>query len=67
MSIYVIYIGFLMATVLLPIKIDEDLKKAFISACNSNDSDASKELRKFIKNYISKNQPDLFKETKKQG
>lgn len=56
-----------MATVLLPIKIDEYLKKAFISACNSNDSDASKELRKFIKNYISKNQPDLFKETKKQG
>jgi len=53
-----------MATVLLPIKIDEDLKNQFISACNSNESDASKELRKFIKNYVSKNQPDLFKESK---
>lgn len=51
-----------MSTVQLPIKIDEDLKKAFISACRSNDSDASKEIRKFIRDYVSRNsQQDLFK------
>lgn len=54
-----------MVNVLLTLKIDEDLKKAFISACNSNESDASKELRKFIKNYVSNNQPDLLKGLKK--
>lgn len=54
-----------MSTVQLPIKLDAELKDAFISACKSNDSTASQELRNFMREYIRKNgQQDLFK-TKK--
>lgn len=50
-----------MSTVQLPIKIDEDLKKAFINACHANDSTASQEIRKFIREYLNKNaQGQLF-------
>jgi len=37
------------------IRIEEDLKQRFISVCKVNETDASKEIRKFIKNYLSKN------------
>lgn len=51
-----------MSTVILPIKIDKDVKNSFISVCKSQESDASKELRKFINDYIKKHsQQDLFK------
>lgn len=43
-----------MKTVTLPIRIDEDLKKAFIQTAKDQDSDASKELRKFIRQYVAK-------------
>lgn len=55
-----------MAQVQLPIKLDSELKDAFISVCNSQDSTASQEIRKFMKSYIKKHgQQDLFKVVKK--
>lgn len=54
-----------MAQVQLPIKLDSELKDAFISVCNSQDSTASQEIRKFMKDYIRKNnQPDLWSSKK---
>jgi len=50
-----------MATVQLPIKLDAELKDAFLSACKDNDTTASQELRNFMREYIRKHQPDLFK------
>lgn len=37
------------------IRIEKDLKQRFISVCKANETDASKEMRKFIKDYLSKN------------
>lgn len=55
-----------MAQVQLPIKLDSELKDAFISVCNSQDSTASQEIRKFMKSYIKKHgQHDLFQGVKK--
>lgn len=34
------------------IKIEKDLWQSFKTAAKSNDSDASKEIRKFIKSYV---------------
>jgi len=39
----------------LTIRIETDLKKRFIKLTKAKDSDASKELRKFIKKYIQEN------------
>jgi len=36
------------------IRVEEDLKKRFQAVCKANDSDSSKEVRKFIKEYLSK-------------
>jgi len=36
-------------------RVDEDLKNRFIAVCKANDTDSSKELRKFIKQYLAKN------------
>lgn len=45
----------------LPVKVDKDLKDAFIKCCKSQDSSASQELRKFMKDYVRKySQQDLF-------
>jgi len=38
----------------LTIRIETDLKKRFGAVTKANDSDASKELRKFIKAYLAK-------------
>jgi len=37
------------------VKIEEQLKKTFIQVCKTNDTIASQEIRKFIKDYIQKN------------
>jgi len=37
------------------IRVEEDLKQRFISVCKANETDSSKEIRKFIKDYLSKN------------
>jgi len=39
----------------LTIRIETDLKKRFGTVTKANDSDISKELRKFIKKYLSEN------------
>jgi hypothetical protein len=41
--------------------LDEDDYKLFKEICKINNSDASKELRKFIEDYISKNQQIVMK------
>ena len=35
-------------------RVDKDLKDRFVEVCKANDTDSSKELRKFIKQYLSK-------------
>jgi len=40
----------------LTIRIETDLKKRFGVATKANDSDISKELRKYIKKYLSENE-----------
>jgi hypothetical protein len=48
-----------------PIRVEKTLKDHFISVCKSNDSTAAQELRKFMKDYIKKNnQQDLFNDKK---
>lgn len=48
-------------TIQLPIKVDRQLKDAFISCCRSQESTASQEVRKFMKEYVKKHsQQDLF-------
>lgn len=55
-----------MTTVQLPIKMDAELRDAFISVCKSNDSTASQEIRNFMREYIRKHgQQYLFKSLKK--
>lgn len=45
----------------LPVKLDRELKDAFISCCKSQESSASQELRKFMREYVRKHsQQDLF-------
>jgi len=36
-------------------RVEKDLKDRFIAVCKANDTDSSKELRKFIKQYLAKN------------
>ncbi len=43
-------------TVLLNIKIEEDIKKRFIAVAKNNDENCSMLIRKFIKDYLVKNQ-----------
>lgn len=51
-----------MSDVQYPIRVEKLLKDTFISVCKSNDSTAAQELRKFMKDYIKKNQQqDMFK------
>ena len=57
-----------MKTVQLTIKLDEDLRDSFVSIANSCDSDASKEIRKFMKYFIKKHgQQDLFSSKRKSS
>lgn len=44
-----------MSDVQLPIRIDKQLKIDFIKCCKEQDSTASQEIRKFIKDYLKKN------------
>ncbi len=45
----------------LPIRVDQNLKDAFIATCKTQDSTASRELRNFMRQYIKKHgQQDLF-------
>ena len=50
--------GFIMSKEIsnLTIRIETDLKKRFGVATKANDSDISKELRKYIKKYLSENE-----------
>ena len=41
--------------------LDEDNYNLFKKICKVNNSDASKEIRKFIEDYISKNQKVVIK------
>jgi len=51
----------------LPVRVEQDLKNSFIAACKSQDSTASQELRKFMRDYVNKHsQLDLFKTTVKK-
>jgi len=43
------------------IRIEEDLKKRFVQVAKANDSDASKEVRKFIKRYLAENSQLVMK------
>lgn len=38
----------------LPVRVDQHLKDAFIEACRSNDTTASQELRRFMRDYVKK-------------
>lgn len=40
----------------LLIKINKDVKKKFISLCEAEDTSASREVRKFVENYITERQ-----------
>lgn len=42
--------------VILNVKIDEDIKKRFIAVAKNNDENCSMLIRKFIKEYLVKNQ-----------
>jgi len=42
--------------------IDEDLKKRFIKIAKQNDETASQLMRKYIKDYVSKNSQLVFKD-----
>lgn len=36
-------------------RVDKDLRAAFITTAKEKDSDAAKELRKFMRQYVAKN------------
>lgn len=42
--------------VMLNVKIEEDIKKRFIAVAKNNDENCSMLIRKFIKEYLVKNQ-----------
>lgn len=51
----------------LLIQLDADLKDSFKSVCKMQDTDVSKEIRAFMRDYVRKNgQGDLFKSTKRK-
>lgn len=51
----------------LLIKLDKDLKESFQQVCKMQDTDVSKEIRAFMRDYVRKNgQGDLFKSTKRK-
>ena len=41
-------------------RVEKDLKDRFVAVCKANDTDSSKELRKFIKQYLAKNSQCKF-------
>lgn len=46
----------------LTIQVDKSLRDSFKTMCNSQDTDVSKEIRNFMRQFIKKNgQQDLFK------
>lgn len=52
----------------LLIKLDKDLKESFQQVCKMQDTDVSKEIRAFMRDYVRKNgQGDLFKGTKRKA
>jgi len=40
---------------MLQVRMDENLRKAFVKSCKNNDTTAAQEIRKFIRNYVAKN------------
>lgn len=36
------------------VKVEEDIKNRFLAVCKANDSAASQEIRKFMKEYLNK-------------
>ena len=40
--------------IIFSMKMDKNLKNNFVKACKNNDSSASQEIRKFIKEYLKK-------------
>jgi hypothetical protein len=49
------------------IRVNENDWELFKQLCKSNESDASKEIRKFIKNYIAENSDKVAELIKKGG
>ena len=48
------------------VKLDEDLKASFQAICKARDTDASKEVRAFMREYVRKHgQGELFATSKK--
>lgn len=44
----------------LPVKLPKDLREAFVDACRRNDTNASREIRNFIRDYLKRyGQTDL--------
>jgi len=41
--------------VIFNIKVEDELKERFLRVAKENDTDGSKEVRKFMKEYLSKN------------
>ncbi|WP_154806502.1 plasmid-related protein [Sulfurovum lithotrophicum] len=39
------------------IRVEKKLKDAFVAACKENDDDASKVIRRMMRNYVQKNNP----------
>lgn len=51
----------------LLIKLEKDLKDSFQQVCKMQDTDVSKEIRAFMREYVRKHgQGDLFKTTKRK-
>jgi len=38
---------------MLQVRIDENLRKAFVESCKNNDTTAAQELRKYIRKYVA--------------
>ena len=49
-----------MTPVVMTIRVDSDLRKAFVESCNQNDRSASQELREFMRRYVASNGQAAF-------
>ena len=53
----------------MSIRLDKDLRDAFNECCKRNESDGSKEIRKFMKKYLAEHGQetlDMFSEKKRK-
>ncbi len=47
--------------VILGIRVEKSVRDTFVNCCKGNDVTASQEIRKFMREYISKNQQQSLK------